>query len=1072
MKKLVSRFIAALVMAVSLTAIAQNIGFEDGNSTGWTGNGISAVGSQTLHAGSNTWTINPYGSYMGKLTITSGSFSQMTSALNLTTASASGIKTTLTTQAQTTGNGGGNPTSAAWTSKTVTLTAGQTFTLAWQYISTDYIPYNDGSIATLVKVGSPSTTAVLNNYTSQYALLGFTNPGTGDYSTGSYGATGWQTATYTVTESGDYLLGFGVFNLDDYALSPVLYVDEVTGTTLKNGTTFGAVAPNPGTSAPNASGGSVTPTPTPTPTPTLVSNVTGTTGSDMLAAGSITVNGGTIQIMMSGATLTQLFDVQSGGMTIDQNSKSATLSGVISGTGNVVIANSGSGGSIIFTAVNTYTGSTTINSGATLNNQGSIASSSGVTNAGTFINSGTAGDLTNSGTATNSGTLGDVTNSNFFSNLLNGIINSLTNSGTASNAGTITTTVNNIGTFDNTGTTGDVTNSGTATNSGTVGSVNNTAGTFTNTGTAGNISNAGTVNNSGTADAVANTGFFTNLINGIINSLMNSGTASNAGTITTTVNNIGTFDNTGTTGDVTNSGTATNSGTVGSVNNTAGTFTNTGTAGDITNSGSFNNQGSAGNVINTNLFSNLGTTGTVDNSGVFANGGTTGDVTNSGIFDNIGKTGAVTNSGLFTVGAGGSVGSINNSGTFNISGAGTPVRLGSYTQTASGVTVMSLAPGTIQQMTVAGVANLNGAIAFNAEAGPYKYGVYNFLTAQQVNGQYSLLGLLPNDTISPLGFGLVYTGTTAGLKITPSAAYTLASIDRNVSAISGINNLQMATLDGSLNYDCTLYGEKNMCVSTGIRYVKDASGDLSGANITLGYKINSKFRVGLFTDKGFNNLTIGNVTQKAGTPILGGYANWSEDARGYGWGVRASAAVTSAKMDVTRQASAWSEAGTGTSNVTGQAYQIKGTYTLPIGTRLTLAPYVGLRHTTLSNSGFTESGAQYPLTYNSLTQTTTDAMTGLGVGYNFGRATAFVSAGVIRNLSYSAGAVSGSSDIINLSSYNIAIPGSNYTSLGVGAGFTYDVAKNQYLTTSFGWQQKSLINTSVSNFGINYMIGY
>jgi hypothetical protein len=272
MKKTIIASLAAAMLSASV--MAQNIGFEDGNTTGWGGTGISAVGSQTLQAGQNQWTVNPYGNYMGMLSISSGSFSQMTSALSLTSTSVTGIQSTLSTQAQTTGNGQGNPTTAAWASKTVTLTSGQNFSLAWQYISTDYVPFNDGSIATLVKVGSPNVNAVLNNYTSQYALLGFTNPGTGDYSTGSYGSTGWQTATYTVTESGDYLLGFGVFNLDDNALSPVLYVDEVIGTTLQNGQTFGAVAPNEGTLAPTTPAEPVTP---PTPSaPTIVSSAAGT----------------------------------------------------------------------------------------------------------------------------------------------------------------------------------------------------------------------------------------------------------------------------------------------------------------------------------------------------------------------------------------------------------------------------------------------------------------------------------------------------------------------------------------------------------------------------------------------------------------------------------------------------------------------------------------------------------------------------------------------------------------------------------------------------------------------------
>ena len=253
--------IAATVAALmSSGVLAQNFGFESGNTTGWTSSSLTATGSQTVQAGSNNWVINPYGSYMGTLQIQSGSFSSMTSSLGLNSTSVSGITTLLQQQAQSGGGGNPTPTTAGWTTRTATLTAGTQFSLAWQYVSVDYVPFNDGSIASLTKTGSTGTT-VVNNYNSQYALLGFTNPGTGDYSTGSYGATGWQTATFNVTESGDYLLGFGVFNLGDTALSPILYVDEVQGTTTKNGTTFGAVAPNNDT-APSATPPSTPSTPT------------------------------------------------------------------------------------------------------------------------------------------------------------------------------------------------------------------------------------------------------------------------------------------------------------------------------------------------------------------------------------------------------------------------------------------------------------------------------------------------------------------------------------------------------------------------------------------------------------------------------------------------------------------------------------------------------------------------------------------------------------------------------------------------------------------------------------------
>ena len=88
--------------------------------------------------------------------------------------------------------------STSWAKRTITLEAGKTYVIAWQYMSTDYVPFNDGSIMTLIHSTDPTKIPVLNNETKRYALLGFTNPGTGNYATDSYGATGWQLATITV----------------------------------------------------------------------------------------------------------------------------------------------------------------------------------------------------------------------------------------------------------------------------------------------------------------------------------------------------------------------------------------------------------------------------------------------------------------------------------------------------------------------------------------------------------------------------------------------------------------------------------------------------------------------------------------------------------------------------------------------------------------------------------------------------------------------------------------------------------------------------------------------------------
>ena len=241
-----------ILLTVSFVGSVQAAGFESGDLTGWaSAGGVAVVGSDSHSLGGNEWTVNPYGDFMARL-FPSGSimFDTATSQLGLSSVENTAIRDFLIFQSQT-GGGNPNPTNAAWIKRTVELQAGVTYTFAWNYLSTDYTPFNDGSMMTLVHSTNSNITPTLNNEQQRYALLGFTNPGTGNYSTGSYSSTGWQIATITVPESGTYFLGFTAFNLGDTALSPILFIDELQGTTTLNGQPFGPVAPNEGSLAPS-----------------------------------------------------------------------------------------------------------------------------------------------------------------------------------------------------------------------------------------------------------------------------------------------------------------------------------------------------------------------------------------------------------------------------------------------------------------------------------------------------------------------------------------------------------------------------------------------------------------------------------------------------------------------------------------------------------------------------------------------------------------------------------------------------------------------------------------------------
>ena len=264
MKKiLIALLFYSTVAAWSQTLSAQSPGFEAGTLAGWTTSGVDvvAVGSTNASLGGKNWTVNPYGTKMAQL-FPSGSvqFNAATASLGLNATENTAIRQFMSANA---GGGDPNPTNASWIKRELTLQAGTTYTFGWNYLSTDYTPFNDGSMMSLTHSTKAGVIPTLNNSAQRYALLGFTNPGTGNYSTGSYGSTGWQQATFTVPETGTYVLGFATFNLGDTTLSPMLFIDELQGTTTLNGQPFSPVNPNPGSTAPSAT----TPVPPPPAAP-------------------------------------------------------------------------------------------------------------------------------------------------------------------------------------------------------------------------------------------------------------------------------------------------------------------------------------------------------------------------------------------------------------------------------------------------------------------------------------------------------------------------------------------------------------------------------------------------------------------------------------------------------------------------------------------------------------------------------------------------------------------------------------------------------------------------------------
>ena len=160
------------------------------------------------------------------------------------------------------------------------------------------------------------------------------NPGSSGTCRGAgCGFTGWVNAVATGPAAGNYVLAFGVTNGSD--------------TLYDSGLAFAGIS--------------------------ITNNIDTFAPYYLASALGATVNpvfqGGTLRMDQPGATYAQDFTLDgSGTNTIDQFGNNSTFSGVFSdatpGTpGAVIIANSGAGGSVIFTGINTYSGGTTISAG-------------------------------------------------------------------------------------------------------------------------------------------------------------------------------------------------------------------------------------------------------------------------------------------------------------------------------------------------------------------------------------------------------------------------------------------------------------------------------------------------------------------------------------------------------------------------------------------------------------------------------------------------------------------------------------------------------------------------------------
>jgi hypothetical protein len=193
----------ASAAAISLS----NSDFESGL-TGW--NTIGAVAttpSTTVTTHDNiVWTIGAAGSAMAQLQSSGSTIGSIESILGL----AAGSLNALNTNAN-----DGDLTNGSALYRAFSASAGDSISFAWDYVATDYIPFNDPAFALLI--GPDASIEVLASIHG----LGM--------AVGTSGHSGWQTFSETLDVTGDYTIAFVTTNDKDTVLNSHLFIDNVAG---------------------------------------------------------------------------------------------------------------------------------------------------------------------------------------------------------------------------------------------------------------------------------------------------------------------------------------------------------------------------------------------------------------------------------------------------------------------------------------------------------------------------------------------------------------------------------------------------------------------------------------------------------------------------------------------------------------------------------------------------------------------------------------------------------------------------------------------------------------------------
>lgn len=452
-----------------------------------------------------------------------------------------------------------------------------------------------------------------------------------------------------------------------------------------------------------------------------------------------------------------------------------------------------------------------------------------------------------------------------------------------------------------------------------------------------------------------------------------------------------------------------------------------------------------------------------------------------------GTISSVTNLGFFPVGFMGFGGIYNGSGTIgtlnNLQGSSGALKYMGTLPTNYNIIVNSLSNyGKLSASSISGVTTF-GISSLSAGSSIVSGTAYSSILSGITNTQLGIAGTSQAGTSN----GYTYLLSTAGGNIWdliisayasgPSIADTQASLHASAQKLRSIFNIEAISSNfANMNtYDCNLFDTKGMCISAGGRFttVDNPNSNSTSAVVVVGYKATPNIRIGGFLDQSINNSTPSGIKVSNKDPLMGAFVVWNQNADGLGYQAKLANAYQDKDVDTTREVVGTSEAGRGETRLKTQSYVGELSYAFNYNDKTLLRPYLALRHTTIKQDAYTETGVATPLSYANLEDRSTTALLGLKLNHKLTpKTTLTASLGIEQDLEHSVDQYSASSTgISGLSSENFNND-IKRTRPVVSAGAYYALSKTQRIAGDIYYQELPFQSTGSTTAYFNYTIGF